>query len=82
MNQVRKEKAELEKQIEKEHHDNLELRAKLDAKLSSLSPSTGTSNNGNDHDNMRPNTAYSLDSSTPSLQSDENNNTTQPMQME
>ena len=74
MNQVRKEKAELEKQIEKEHHDNLELRAKLETNLSLLSTSTtGTSNSGNDHhDNTRPNTAYSLDSSTPSLRSDEN----------
>lgn len=52
LNEVRREKAELEKQIEREHMYNLELKAKLDAKLTSTSTpaltSTSTSSMKND----------------------------------
>jgi len=61
LNQVRKEKEELEKQIEKEHLNNVQLKAKLDAKLT---------------DTIAPNTTSTSISvttdSTPSLRIDDN----------
>lgn len=61
LNQVRKEKEELEKQIEKEHLNNVQLKAKLDAKLT---------------DTIGPNTTSTSISvttdSTPSLRIDDN----------
>jgi len=42
LNEVRREKAELEKQIEREHTFNLELKAKLDAKLTTMTSTRTT----------------------------------------
>ena len=60
LNQVRKEKEELEKQIEKEHLNNVQLKAKLDAKTDTIGPNTTS-------------TSISVTTdSTPSLRIDDN----------